>query len=169
MSSPSDYSFMRSGTGASSVPVVETDVMRRLICIVMTMIAAATETAAMYAEHAGRRFVAPEDVHHGLRYQAREFFKRDNLEEEIADMECDLYETDDDDSCETSSEEDEEDEEDEEKKEEKHEQWTRSSCDCDACVKINSHFDTWDLWEPTDEAEIFVKRSVDKTTAMHVS
>jgi Mg-chelatase subunit ChlI len=166
MSSPSDYSFMRTGVGAlaPSSSSIDENVARKMVGIVMTMIAAATETAATYAEHAGRKFVHPDDVHRGLMYQAREFFKRENLEEEVAEMEQDIYETDASDS-DDSDDDDSENDDAADVKSEPEETWTRSACQCETCSTANAHYDSWNEWIPSDDVERFIKRSVDKTIA----
>jgi hypothetical protein len=157
---------MRTGVGAlaPSSSSIDENVARKMVGIVMTMIAAATETAATYAEHAGRKFVHPDDVHRGLMYQAREFFKRENLEEEVAEMEQDIYDSDVETDVTSDSESDENDDAADDKNDPE-ETWTRSVCQCETCSTANAHYDSWNEWIPSDDVERFIKCSVDKTIA----
>lgn len=45
------------------------------------------------------------------------------------------------------------------------ETWTRSECQCSACVGIHETLETWDAWMPTDPAEKWIKAHVDTAVA----
>lgn len=148
-----DYSFMRSGLGAQESVGVSEDFAIRLISLVMTMIQHATKTAVLYAEHAGRSEVTPQDIHRSLRYEAQAFFHRESLEQDVQETEMLIrdYSTDEEESSE------------EEEPEPQTQPFTKSTCTCTLCSDVNRIWDTWDAWNPEDEAEKFVKNAVDKT------
>lgn len=151
-----DFTFMRTGTaGEKDEPSrVPESMVLKLVSLVAAMVRHATHTAALYAEHAGRRAVAPGDVHRALRHEARHFFHRASLEQDVEEMEQMIV---------GSSSEGESDDETETESESEPEDYSPSTCQCEACVEINRAWDTWEEWHPEDEAEQFVKRAVDKT------
>ena len=179
MGDPNDYTFMRSGVANGDVGGDEAlDAMTHtLMGLGVAMIGKSAETAAMYAQHAGRKSVTVRDVHIATKYQARVFMDEvtdEDVNEGKETVDSALrgdededgeegVEGEDDSSSESESEADED--ADAEAAEEEEEEWTRSTCACKVCVAMNESEDTWDTYAPDDEVLVFLKRTVDRSIA----
>ena len=138
---------------------LDVDFIKRLETIVITMLCESTETAMKYCKHSGRKSVSDIDFFYGLKYQAREFLKSEDLEDNVNQTHDIMYGEDENDNDDDSDDSDESENE----TVEVDEPFTRSTCACEFCVLANEHVDTWEAWCPTDEAEMYIKSAVDKT------
>jgi hypothetical protein len=178
---------MRAGLGHPSddgadLPAGVEDVTRRMMALAVSMVGRAGENAAVYAVHAGRREVVPQDVHRAMQYQSKVFLT-DVTEADVAEAledvtrACDATDSDseeEDDTIDTESDEEasssssEEEDVDEEKEEEEDvEVWTVSTCACAVCAGMNEAHDTWGSYAPEDEALAYLKNMTDKILAKH--
>ena len=182
---------LRAGIGHPAepecLPAGVEDVAKRMMALTVSLVGKAGENAAVYAVHAGRRTVSPADINRALQYQAKTFLAtvtEDEVGEALEDVDRACAEDDDsaedssdaedsnDDAedMETSSGEDEDDNEDEEEDEDEEEEeeddeeedWTVSSCRCTVCAGMNEAHDTWDAYQPEDEALQYLKHVTNK-------
>lgn len=148
-------------TGLGGVPNVPDNFLRRALSIVAAMMVEAANAAATYASHAQRTVVHKEDLHLALQLQARTFLYRENLEQEVEEIERHLFGSDsndddgDDDTESSGRGEDTLDEGDL--------KWTESKCTCKTCSDMHAFRDSWDEWAPTDALEQHIKRLVTET------
>ncbi len=166
---------MRAGLGhpndAPALPPGVDDVAKRMMALSVSLVGRAGENAAVYAVHAGRHDVLPQDVHRALQYQAKTFLTT-VTDDEVADALEDVTRACDDASDsdeataseETESEMSELSEEDdlEADGDEDEATWTRSACDCEICVGMNEAHETWETYAPEDEALKYLKDITDK-------
>jgi hypothetical protein len=164
---------MRSGIGMTSHDVQDEPLermRRRLIATVAVMTRKAGYLAMVWATHDGRDQVDAPDVNVALKYQAKHFLStvdQPDVIRDIEDMERVIFETDseeddsngDDDSDleDTASSPSSEQEREIRYYERKH---VDGRCICDLCQTMRAAEDTWDTWTPEDEAESYLKRSV---------
>jgi hypothetical protein len=165
---------MRSGIGTPAIHVQDDDLERtrkRLVATVAVMTRKAGQYALHWALHDGRKEVSASDINAALKHQARHFLQtvdRPSVIEEIQDMECMIYDA-------TTSEEDSEDYSDTDdtasslpkpSDQPYYERVERDGrCVCRLCTEIREAVDTWDSWHPEDEAEIYLKKSVNLAIA----
>lgn len=176
---------MRAGLGhpsdEPSPPAGVADVTRRMMALVVSMVGRAGENAALYAVHAGRKTVVPQDVHRAMQYQSKVFLTdvtEDDVEEALEDVTraCEATSSDDDDDdaesstddCSTEStgsnddgSESSSEEAENEATDNGDETWTSSACTCETCLGMNEAHDTWDSYAPEDEALAYVKGLTD--------
>jgi Mg-chelatase subunit ChlI len=162
-----NYSFMKTGldhpksnkvsTKTAIDRLGETTEGQRLLGLIAVLMSSAAESASTFAMHAGRASVHAEDVIAALRYEAKRFLHRDDLEQTLDSVMKEVSESEDE-VDESSSEEEEQGEQGED------EAYISSKCSCCACSDIRQASDEWGVWKPTDAAEIFLKEAVDKTS-----
>ena len=157
-----DYSFMRSGQlDGDELPAGVQSTVKRLVSVAIVIVARSGDTAATYAQHAGRTQVTREDVQRALKYQTRVIMRDDGLEEDTHHWEQQL-------TAEMERESESESESDDvvaEPPEVPDQPWTKSECTCQLCVAVNDSHDTWDTWQPDDEVEQYLKKYTDKAIA----
>lgn len=168
---------LRTGIGHPAeperLPAGVEDVTKRMMALTVSLVGKAGENAAVYAVHAGRQTVSPVDINRALQYQAKTFLAtvtEDEVGEALEDVDraCADDEDSDDDADDTSDAEDmetssgEDEDEDDKEEEEEEEAWTLSSCRCKVCAGMNDAHDTWDAYEPEDEALQYLKHVTNK-------
>lgn len=148
------------------------DMSKKLISLVAVMTKRAGEVAYHLAVHDNRDTVTSEDVNAALKYQARTFLHtldHPDVMDEASSMYKDLF--------------DDIDDHDEDMHEDDHHERTslvdnlRASmevssdgqCACETCDRVGHANATWNEWHPTDEAEQFLKRSVEKAMTNYMS
>ncbi len=171
---PKDLPPLRAGLGLPGRAVApstegQESLAKRLISTVSVMTQHAGCLAYQICMHANRGEVTPDDVNAALKYQARHFLQTvdsPDVMQEIDEMEKVIFVTesvgsndsDDDIETDTASEEEEvtlTDEQD----------YRDGKCMCATCIKVREAVDSWDAWEPTDEAEVYLKDSVNRAIA----
>lgn len=123
----------------------------------MTLGGCAMQTAMTYAQHAGRGIATPTDLRYGMRYEARHFLDRRELEAKVEETQQWLQEDD------KSGSEDESDTEEDLEEDSQEKEFTRSGCACEVCSGVNQVFDSWEDWNPTDQVQAFLKASISRT------
>lgn len=172
---PSKLPPMRSGIGTSATPVQDDDLQhtrKRLIATVAVMTRKAGQYALYWSLHDNRKEVSASDINVALKHQAKHFLQtvdKPDVIEEIQDMERVIFDA-------TTSEEDstEEDSDTDDTasslpKVSNDPYYERVECDgrcvCRLCTEIREAVDTWDSWNPEDEAEMYLKKSVNLAIA----
>ena len=155
---------MRSGIGGVVVENDESlhDTRKRLIATVTVMTRKAGEYAAIWAHHANRKDVTAADVNVALKHQAKHFLftiDQPDVIQEIEDMERYIFESIEDDT--DSETEDSATSSDTVKDIPEYERVERDGhCACTLCVEMRAAEASWDSWNPEDEAEQYLKNSV---------
>lgn len=146
----SDYMFMWTGgnTKRGHLDVPEA-YLTRALALISTWAVEAFKDAGTYCEHAGRNVVTITDVNMSMKHQAMTFLHMPDLESRVLGTEQELSEV-----VDESSSEDESDSEPDVP-------WTISTCNCNVCVSLNEAPERFARWEPTDSAEIVMKRSLE--------
>lgn len=171
---PSQIPPLRSGLGGPGDQDTSMDsTKRRLLATVTLMTQKAGMMAYAYCIHDSRDSVSHEDICHALKHQARTFLQtldRPDVVEEIVELESLMYGTSD--SNESSDWEDSDEELDDTAQsaikaekdhalETKRADATTGKCTCDDCKNIRDAVETWDQWDPKDEAEVYLKERVE--------
>lgn len=112
--------------------------------IFLPVMEGAVVIAAEYCKACGRKQVGPRDIEMGLKYCARNL-----LGKQIGTMFPEIYDNDDEDSCD-----DIEDGEEEE--------WSRYEGSDEKMQAVNACYDTWDEWVPETPAEIACHGAIQK-------
>ena len=155
---------MRSGIGG----VVEEreslhDTRKRLIATVTVMTQKAGEYAGIWAHHANRKEVTAADVNVALKHQAKHFLftvDQPDIIQEIENMERYIFESIDSDS-DSETEDTASSSSDMVKDIPQYERVERDGhCACTLCVEMRAAEASWDSWNPEDEAEQYLKNSV---------
>ena len=178
------------GSGFDANAILETPFGRRLVTTAACLIDSAAGTAAKYALHANRQDVLPRDVHLALMYESMHFLQKESLERDVEVMERELFgggDQEDDDSDDDDSDDDDSEDDDTSSSETSVSddeipgtppasqssstppvalnlpEWTRSECECGLCRDVHLSEVSWDDWDPEDEAEKYLKITVQKT------
>lgn len=123
----------------------------RCLALVFTWAQKAMEEAAIYSQHSGRSMVHVEDITRAMKSQAIMFLHRDDMEQEVLDMEANLDEIlGENDEHEPVQEDDAE------------EEFLESTCTCMVCDRLNRADADFGQWTPNDPAEIFMKDHLSK-------
>jgi hypothetical protein len=149
---------------------------KRLISITMALMKRATESAATFCSHSGRKVVTPEDIQRGLMYETMQFFKEtesyEALEKDVNQMteflERYMCASDADEPFTASlvddlldeeafEEEDDDDEEEEANDKKSH------RCSCSLCSVLENVHDAWDQWRPHDPVEKALRQCLQRT------
>ena len=142
-------------TGKMHIYDIDNSFTKNTSAALSVLIKKSIQTGVHYVKCAGRTILTAEDMKIALMYEAHEYFKHEDLEEEIH---AQLLETNE--SDESCSESDESCSENDESVHEI-EKFTRAP-DNDAIVKqMNYYYDTWDLWNPDDPLQKALKQSID--------
>ena len=138
-------SSLESSSGALDRP---DSFIHKLFCMVAALGMDAARSAGMYAEHANAMRVSKETMLMALKHTARTILRRDDLEKLVLQAEQAMLGSSDDDGSESESGEHDGDES------------VHATCECECCKAFRHAVDTWDQWEPEDEAEAFLKKHV---------
>jgi len=158
---------LRSGLGSAAYVEHQDldDMTKRLISMVVVMTKQASELAYKLAVHNNKPTVEGEDVNSALKYQARNFLQTlDNpdIVAEVVDMERDLFVE------ESGDDLDDDDDPDDDSDNPAYDDIRSSAvmsgntCICNTCEDIRHSVDTWDDWHPEDQAELFLRHSVER-------
>lgn len=184
---------LRTGFGDVEPNTHSESLMKKTIAMTFVLVRRAARHAATYADHAHRNEVSKRDIELGLRHSARHFFDEDGFDEvekevhevsammeqddsdpDLGDDETGDDETGDDEDDETDETGDDEDDMQTDKTDTGPETpsdidvaqpWSRSMCECSACVGMHHTESTWDSWMPDDPVEMFLKKHADKAIA----
>ncbi len=179
MAGKSDYAFLKTGTGEGAAAPATMNMLRQTMSLCVALTGRAAVSATTYAQHAGRR-VHPEDIAMAMQYQSKVFFDEvtdDEVKEARAEVDAAMDDgettSDDDSDDEGTSEEDDEGTSEEDTtaddSDEEPGPWTKSTCACAVCVGTNEARETWDSWNPDDEALAYLKRATDKYLASRIN
>jgi hypothetical protein len=181
MTPPNIPPVMRSGIGGGEPSIdansiLETSFGRRLITTAACLIDSAAVTAAKYAAHARRQDVLPRDVHLALMYESMHFLHKESLERDVEIMEQELFGQDDEDDEMTTDSSGASSSSSSSTMSEvtssapppcsqltQLPEWTRSGCLCELCAAVHQCETSWDQWHPDDEAEKYLKMTVQNT------
>jgi len=164
---------LRSGLGSASYVEYQDldDMTKRLISMVVVMTKQASELAYQLAVHNNKPTVEGDDVNSALKYQARNFLQTLDdpaIVAEVVDMEQELFAVESDDNHDDDDHTDHDDE--------TFDETIRSSavmsgnmCICNTCEDIRHSVDTWDDWQPEDQAELFLRHSVERAISNYES
>lgn len=154
----SDYTFMSTGFRTGSDQPLDEAFTRKMLALVYTMVKNAANTAATYANHAGKDQVTRDDVIMALKYEARRFLHYDGLEADVATSEQELIdeEAHDSESWETALEKSGDDEK----------ESALQVCPCSVCAGLRDAVSTWDEWAPENEAEAFLRHHFERVVSV---
>lgn len=168
----SDYSFMKSGLGNSSVsrPSLTNEDIENIEILLSLFISNAISTASKYVTHCGRNGVSKLDIQYALKYEVFEFLNRSTMLDDIKQATEDYHQY-----IESldNSEEDDEEQEDELNNiiipDDKIDEFKRIDISLiddnnkDFIDKIHKHYDNWDSWIPDTPLNKILKNAIDKT------
>lgn len=168
----------------------DTEFLRLVSSLLKVLMRKATESAMFFVRACGRNVVLPKDIKIALMYEAHVFFERDDFERQVrgalAAESLHSYETDEDenedendeDSDEHDREEGEENTESGTVYEEIREEEVESEMEVEHTMTFSareeyrqqheqmcSYYQGWSNWNPTDEAQILLKRAIDAMPA----
>lgn len=134
------------------------ETVMRLISLVAVMTQKAAHMALKLSHHDQRDSVSSEDINKALMHQARTFLislDDPDVVQHVLQMQEGIFVTDDIPTSDLSNSDGESMDynSDEER------------CTCEMCAEVEHAAETWDSWEPTDEAEIYLRRSVERAIA----
>jgi hypothetical protein len=125
---------------------MEQQIINSAMGVLLPVIEKAALLAAEYSKACNRSILTAQDMQYAMKYCARYQVGVDIGS--IFDSDCDSDEDEDEPELECCDEED--------------EPFTRYSGDNELLNKVNECYDTWDSWEPTNQAEQMLKDAVDK-------
>lgn len=158
---------------------IQDDLLLKVEALLITLLEKSIHVAAIYVNESKRNTITSTDMLYAIQYQAREFFKNENLIKNIDENYCKIKngeleagESESEDESEDGESEDEledgelelEDEsESEECPSDEDEPFVRCETSTDETVKLmNSYHDTWSTWMPTDRYECMLKKAIDE-------
>ena len=148
-----DFAFMKSGF--NTMEMDEDDLKKNIVSIMLHFMENAAKSAAIYVEHAGRKYITTEDIKRGLMLESFLFAHRTQKQEDIEKIKEELYGTSldhiDDTELEWSKSMDEDDETN---------NFTESQHDCGVCNCFNTIYDRWDNWEPENQFMTILKNRI---------
>ena len=167
---------MRAGLGAAGRAVeAQVDgesVKRRLISTVAVMTRQAGMMAHQVCVHDGREEVTKDDVNAALMHQARHFLltvDSDPVVAQIVQMEREIFGDSSEESEGSTASSDDDDAESSEDAVDSPVPSTRVApngpCVCAECESVRAAVDTWPSWNPSDDAERYLRDSVNKAIA----
>ena len=155
---------MKTGLALEEIMHVDPSLKKKIESILYTFMEIATIHAVTYVTEGNRNTLTTMDIVFGLKYCARTFFHEPNLEDNIDANLAQLDMEDEDMEDEDTEDEDTEDEDTEdEDTEDTEDTFVRNETSTNPLVlKMNQYVDEWSSWCPTDEAEVMIKRVIDK-------
>jgi len=166
----SDYSFMKSGLGNSSVskPSLTIEDIENIEILLSLFISNAITTASKYVTHCGRNGVSKLDIQYALKYEVFEFLNRTTILDDIKQATEDYHQY-----IESLDSSDEEQDEDELNSiiipDDKIDEFKRIDLSLidndnkDFIDKIHKHYDNWNEWIPDTPLNKILKNAIDKT------
>lgn len=149
-----DFTFMKSGFDMVEINDEE-EFKKNIVSIMLHFTENAAKSAAIYVEHAGRKYITTEDIKRGLMLEAFLFAHRTQKQEEIEKIKEELYGTSldhiDETELEWSNSMDSDDETN---------HFTESQDDCGICKCFNGIYDRWDNWEPENQIMTILKSRI---------
>ena len=148
-----DFAFMK--TGFDNMEMDEEEMKKNIISIMLHFMENAAKSAAIYVEHAGRKYITTEDIKRGLMLESFLFAHRKEKQIEIEKIKEELYGTSTDHIDESELEWSESmDNEDETNK------FTESEDDCGICKCFNGIYERWEKWEPENQFMTILKHRI---------
>ncbi len=150
-----DWSFMKTGLNNNSGELVSDAEKIKISAMLITFVEEGLKTAGIYTYHSKRKIITKTDIQNGLKLETFQFLKKDlstRIKEHETEMAKDFY-------CNDESEEESEEESDNGKYEE--EEYSKSFCKCEICMKINCVLDNWSKWEPSTPLEKILKNCIE--------
>ena len=148
-----DFAFMKSGF--NTMEMDEDDLKKNIVSIMLHFMENAAKSAAIYVEHAGRKYITTEDIKRGLMLESFLFAHRTQKQEDIEKIKEELYGTSLDHIDETELEWSKSMDEDDETN-----NFTESQHDCGVCNCFNTIYDRWDNWEPENHFMTILKNRI---------
>ena len=151
-----DFSFMK--TGFDLVNNKE-ETKQNIVAMVTAFTEKALRTACIYVKHSPRNMVMLEDIKRSMMLEVFMFTKRPGIMEETASIRQQLFApiTEDDIEDDIAADENDIDIEDDDDT-----IFCESECDCALCKCINTIYDRWVVWTPSNPWEIILKTHIDK-------
>ena len=155
-----DYSFMKSGHNILVQPEVSDVEKIKIGALISVFAENAIKSAFQYVEHSSRNGVTTEDIKLAMKLEVFQFLKRTDTQERVDEASKEITE-------EYFGEEGDEGEEKDElddspfMTEDELDTFTKSSCECDHCQKINVVMLNWDSWTPSTDLEKILKKNID--------
>lgn len=127
------------------------DFQDRIGCMMLVLMEKAFGNAAYYTKEAGRSTVTSTDLKMALMYECHEFASREDIEDQFAKVWNETQvDSDVSDESESGSDDDEADE-----------PFSFAKTDDALVIKMNTYWDTWDSWEPSDSVQVALKKAID--------
>ena len=151
---------MQTGFGLTEGDI-DKGLMTKIEAMLVTLLEDCVHVAAVYVNECGRNTITSTDMLYAVQYQAREFFKQENLIENIDKNVKMLNEAEETDSEKETDSEEEMDSEEETDSEE--EDFTRCQNETNPIVKLmNEYHDSWNEWMPEHTYEKLLKKVIDE-------
>ena len=149
------------------------DLMLKVEALLITLLEECIQVAALYVNESKRTSITSTDMLYAIQYQAREFFRKDELIKNIDENYKSLKEESDEESDEDTDEDTDEEsgetdeESDEEIEDSDEEPFTRCDASTNEIVNLmNTYHDNWSEWIPTEKYEILLKKAIDEKFLM---
>lgn len=156
-----DFSFMKSGHDLLVQPEASDADKIKVGALITVFAENSIKAAFQYVEHAKRNGVTTQDLKSSMKLEVFEFLKRDNIQEQVEEatqeITQDFFGAEDEDTA------DKEDILEDEMfvSEEELDTFSKSTCSCGHCKKINIVIDNWSNWTPSNDLEIILKKHID--------
>jgi hypothetical protein len=151
MSDNTDYSFMKSGF--NNVVGTDNDTKKTIQSIFLGFTEFAMRDASIYVAHSNRNMVLKEDIKLGLMSETFKFLNRENKQQTVQNWKQFLNDP---------EEDDENDEEDDIIVNDEDEEFSYSKCECELCQNFNGIEIFWETWDPQNDIEIILKKTIDQ-------
>ena len=159
---------MQSGFGLIE-DKIDKELMTKIEAMLVTLLDDCIHVAVVYVNECGRNTITSTDMLYAVEYQAREFFKQENLIENIDNNVKMLTEAEEESDSDEETEshveasDEETDEETDEESDSEEENFTRCENETNPIVKLmNEYHDSWNEWKPEDTYERLLKKVIDE-------
>lgn len=138
----------------AEAPAVDGELIKNLHSVMLALAARCMESAAKYAQTAGRECVTSTDMEYAMKYEAHVFFFRETLHDDVGQCRTMLEEN-------VHVSDDDADDDDDEGDD------TSTSADefkrgqSGFCQRVNVIVDAWDAWQPSDQLQNLLKDAID--------
>ena len=147
-----DFSFMKTGFDLVNN---EEETKQNIVAMVTAFTEKALRTACIYVKHSPRDIVMLEDIKRSMMLEVFMFTKRPGIMEETASIRQQLF-------APITEDDIEDDENDIDIEDDDDAIFCESECDCALCKCINTIYDRWVVWTPSNPWEIILKTHIDK-------
>ena len=162
-------SFMKTGFNLNE-EILDPDFMKKIQVLLEMFMEDALKASARYTIIKRKKVVNGGRMKLGLQYVARTFFDSEDMEERFAkvlnrdESEEDEYDEEDgeeEDGEEGDGEDDENEDMSDDEEAEEQVNFHTNLTDSEFCTRVENYSNTWDQWQPSDPAQILIKRSID--------